>query len=202
MKKLTVIVVAFIFSLAISFAGATQCLAEKSLTKEEEARAALRKKVLEKKEELNGTSWAVEIKSQTGRGDFMGSDTLTFQNEKFRSATGEKNGFGATNYTLTVQEEGPTIWETMQTGKKGEIAFWRGEWKDDVMTGVISRQLEKGNEEYYFSSSSMKSIPKIGDEDETDLGPISEPEAKPAVLGGATTPAQSTPTKKKTSWFF
>ena len=181
--------------------------------KDDEARAALRKIIGEKKAELNGTSWDVTIESRAGKGSFLGKDTLIFQNERFRSLTAEKNDFSATNYTLTVQEQGPTVWETMQTGKNGEVAFWRGEWKEGVMTGVISRQLEKGAEEYSFSSSAKKEISKTSSEDEKEINPKgelkpeleSQPEMKPAVLGGAavTLPKDApNKTQKKSSWLF
>lgn len=176
--------------------------------KQEEIRAAWRKKVLEKKAELNGSSWAVKIESQSKKGDLLGSDTLIFQNERFRSERAGKNGYKSTNYTLTVQENGPTIWETMQTNEDGEVTFWRGEWQKDVMTGVISRQIKDTNEEYYFSSSSRKEVPKASDvAEETQkktTGAKVSSEAKQAVLGGATVSATATsPVKpeKKKSWF-
>jgi len=177
---------------------------KKEISKKDEAeRAAFRKVILEKKAELNGSSWSVKIESQSGKGDFVGQDTLIFQNDRFRSERVEKKDYGPTNYTLTVQDQGPTIWETMQTAKGGEVSFWRGEWKDKVMTGIISRQLEKGNEEYYFTSSERKDIPKTSDEkkEEAKINPVPEAEtASSDVLGGAPVP-KATPEKKKTSWF-
>jgi hypothetical protein len=176
--------------------------------KDEAARAAFRKIILEKKAELNGSSWSVKIESQSGKGDFLGQDTLIFQNDRFRSERAGKLDYGPTNYTLTVQEQGPTIWETMQTSKKGEVSFWRGEWKEGVMTGIVSRQLEKGNEEYYFTSASRKEIPKTSEEkEEAKINPAKEKEVEAVtsdVLGGAPVPkAKAAPAKdkKKTSWF-
>lgn len=190
---------------------------------DEEARNALRKRILEKKDELNGSSWKIDIKSQSGKGDFLGPDTLTFQNEKFRSAAGEKIGYNSTNYTLTVQEnEGPTIWETMQTSKDGEVTFWRGEWKEDTMSGVISRQLKEQTEDYYFSSVGKEIVPKTVEEkvEETDFNTDAaevktEVKSESEVLGGApvvtekaapaaaSKPAGSAQSEqKKSSWFF
>jgi hypothetical protein len=174
--------------------------------KDDAARDALRKIILEKKGELNGSSWSIKIDSQSKKGALLGEDTLNFQNDKFSSESSNKIGYTSTNYTLTVQESGPTIWETMQTSKKGEVCFWRGEWKDNVMTGIISRQLEKGAEEYYFSSSSRKDIPKTTEEKEgAQINPSQETTQGAAtdVLGGAVVPTQkSVPAaKKKTGWF-
>ncbi|MFH1800489.1 MAG: hypothetical protein ABH891_06565 [Candidatus Omnitrophota bacterium] len=174
--------------------------------KDDAARDALRKMILEKKGELNGSSWSIKIDSQAKKGELLGEDTLVFQNDKFLSERANKIGYASTNYTLTVQEAGPTIWETMQTSKKGEVCFWRGEWKEDVMTGIISRQLEKGAEEYYFTSSSRKEIPKTTEEkEEAQINPLQETpkEMKTSVLGGANVPTpKAVPVKaKKKGWF-
>lgn len=206
-----------LFTVAAAFGVSEQCSAESNplavfapqkgnSKKDEAARAAFRKMILEKKAELNGSSWDVNIGSQSKKGDFVGPDTLVFQNDKFRSEKSGKKDYKSTNYTLTVQEQGPTIWETMQTSKKGEVCFWRGEWKENVMTGIISRQLEKGSEEYYFTSSGRKDIPKTVEEkpEEIKINPVQETEkvATP-VLGGAPVPAKPVvPVKaKKKGWF-
>ncbi len=172
--------------------------------KEEEKRAALRKATEEKKAELNGTSWDVEIKSTSGKGILSGKDTLTFQDERFHSQKAEKNDYSETNYTLTVQETGPTIWETMQTSSKGEVTFWRGEWKEDSMSGVISRQLKEGNEEYFFSSSAKKGISKSSAKPAAEVEEKTNSSVDAPVLGSAKT-IKTTETmeskKEKKGWF-
>ncbi len=223
-KAFIVTVLALFFFVTLASGAAEKCFAESDILstlispkgpskKDEAARAELRKMILEKKGELNGTSWSIEINSQAKRGDLLGEDTLVFQNDKFLSERSNKIGYAATNYTLTVQEGGPTIWETMQTSKKGEVCFWRGEWKDNVMTGIISRQLEKGSEEYYFTSASRKEIPKTTEEkEETQINPLQETtrEAETDVLGSASAdvpaqeiaPVKANPVKaKKKGWF-
>jgi hypothetical protein len=218
MRKSSMIAVIGFFFLVVFVSGvAEKCFAETDVLstlmgkrapskKDDAARDALRKMILEKKGELNGSSWSIKIDSQAKKGELLGEDTLNFQNDKFSSERSKKIGYTSTNYTLTVQEAGPTIWETMQTSKKGEVCFWRGEWKDDVMTGIISRQLEKGAEEYYFTSSSRKEIPKTTEEKEEALiNPVQETAkgASTDVLGGAVVPAPKkapAPAKKK-GWF-
>lgn len=217
MRKLSVAIFCSLFLVALVSGNDQKCFAESDILstlmpqkkpskKDEAARDALRKMILEKKGEINGSSWSIRIDSQSKKGDFLGEDTLIFQNDKFRSERSEKLGYTPTNYTLTVQEAGPTIWETMQTSKKGEVCFWRGEWKDNVMTGIISRQLEKGTEEYYFTSSMRKEIPKtIEEKEEAQINPLQETakEAEADVLGGTDVPAKKiVPVKtKKKGWF-
>lgn len=145
----------------------------------EKKKAEILKKIEEKKKEINGSEWKVTIKSMSGEGALNGADVLTFQDTVFRSRSSSKAGFTPTNYTLTVSEseEGPTVWETMQTSGKGNVMFWRGEWLGDKMTGVINRQLEDGkSEEYIFSSSAMQEIPETSE---------SEEEPKEEEKGGA-----------------
>lgn len=133
----------------------------------------MRKRIEEKKVEINGREWQIDIKSPSGKGELDGPDTLTFQDNHFKSKVGSKIGFTPTNYTLTLSEseEGPTVWETMQTSGKGKVMFWRGEFMADTMTGVISRQLDddKGNEEYFFRSAGMKKIPASSSKEEKEV---------------------------------
>lgn len=160
---------------------------------DEEARQEKLRKLTEaKKVEVNGTQWEIQIKASGGKGTLPDQDVLTFQDGKVSSAHFSENGFSPTNYTLTVeQEEGPTVWETMQTSEKGGITFWRGEWKDDVMSGIISRQLEKGSEEYSFSSSKKKGISPTSSEEKSEEAAASPAEEPP--------PAAETPLTTKTS---
>lgn len=126
----------------------------------EKKRLEMRKKIEEKKAELNGTSWEIELRSQVGKPTLPLKDTLTFQDQQFVSKNLSAKGFSSTNYTLTIQENGPTVWETMQTSPKGFITFWRGEWLEGSMSGVINRRIEDDKtEEYSFTSSQKASIP-------------------------------------------
>ena len=134
---------------------------------DEEKRDDVRKMAEEKKKDLNGTSWNVEIKSQSGKGAIEGADELVFQNGRFTSKKMTKKGYTSTNYTITPSETGPSTWETMQTSADDGVIFWRGEWQKDTMSGVINRQIKEGTEDYYFSSSAKVKIPPTSEEDET-----------------------------------
>ncbi len=135
--------------------------------------AEILNKIEAKKKELNGGKWQITIKSSAGNLALDGADVLTFQDNLFRSKTSSKLGFTPTNYTLTVSEseEGPTIWETMQTSGKGERMLWRGEWSGTNMAGSINRQMEEGKaEEYSFTSSSMVEIPETSAPEDVEQG--------------------------------
>lgn len=172
---------------------------KKDASDEETEKLERRKKLEDKKLEINGSEWQVQVTMQGGAKGTLGTeDILRFQDGRFTSKSSENRGYTATNYTLTVSdaETGPTVWETMQTNDKGEITFWRGEWIEKSMSGAINRQLgeEKGNEEYSFSSSAMKSIPPSSSEEKEEE--VSAP-APPQVLTSTPAPVTGKASKQK-----
>ena len=100
---------------------------------------------------LNGTNWALELKPSGGGNKKPLQDTLTFQDRQILSKLLSKDGYLGSNYTLTVQEDGSAIWETMQTKESGGVVFWRAEIQGDAMQGVLSKQPAEGaTEEFSF----------------------------------------------------
>lgn len=99
---------------------------------------------------LNGTAWQVRLIPASGSGSEI-QDNLRFEEGRVLSGLLASQGFPQSNYSLTVQEDGKVVWETMQTNPSGEVASWRGEWTGEQMQGVFSRQ-RAGNlsQDYYF----------------------------------------------------
>ncbi len=127
----------------------------------DEALKAKRAVAQKKLNELNNTEWSIELLPMTGKGK-KEIDTVTFKNNQVGIAGFAKKGFSFTNFTLTVQEDGVVIWETMQTSEKSGIAFWRGEFdsKLQTMRGVVSHQVDQKNkQDYSFTSTAKKNIP-------------------------------------------
>lgn len=113
-----------------------------------------------KKAELNNNEWDVKM-TPAGKGDPI-LDVLIFKGQQFESKNMTNKGYKPTNYTVSLQEGGPTVWETMQSTDKGEPVFWRGEWEGASMKGVMSKQIGEGkNEDYYFSSTGSKAIEEV-----------------------------------------
>lgn len=91
---------------------------------------------------LAGTSWDVQVIRTDGSGaKAVSSDELTFSTGKVASSTLTAQGFEPSNYSLSLQPDGKILWETMQTGRAGEVVCWRGEWDGRQMRGVMTRQL-------------------------------------------------------------
>lgn len=113
-----------------------------------------------KKEALNNTQWDIVVSSLSGKGSSQ-KDTLIFKENKFLSENFNKLGFGASNFTLTVEDAGSSVVETMQSSEKEGMVFWRVEVDAPVaiVKGVISRQLS-GNktEDFSFTSTAKKPV--------------------------------------------
>lgn len=109
---------------------------------------------------LNNTQWDIDAAPLSGKGSKQ-QDVLVFRENKFSSEYFITLGFGASNYTLSVQEDGTAVFETMQTSEKEGIVFWRGECDTAMASckGVFSRQLP-GNktEDYSFATTSKKPV--------------------------------------------
>jgi hypothetical protein len=111
-----------------------------------------------KKSALNNSQWDIEVVALSGKGSKQ-KDVLVFYENKFSSDVYSKLGFNASNYTLTLQENGMAVVETMQTSEKEGIIFWRIELDPAVTVckGVLSRQLPNNkSEDYSFVSVAKK----------------------------------------------
>ena len=95
---------------------------------------------------LEGTEWNLRLTGNSSQGKpNVEFDKISFSNDQVISKKMAAKGFQPTYYTLTTNPDGSVVWETMQTGPSGEKVFWRGEWKEDGMHGVLS-QREVGGE--------------------------------------------------------
>ena len=100
-------------------------------------RMAKEKIVDEWRDKLNGTAWALTLKA---KGIPPQQDTVTFTNRQISSEALTKEGFGSSNYSLRVEDDGTVTWETMQRKGDEAMAFWRGELRGEVMTGALDKR--------------------------------------------------------------
>lgn len=175
------------------------------------------KVLAEKKAELNGHEWEIKlVPSSDPKNGKQTADVLVFKDMKFEAKGMTGDGYNPTNYTISLQEGGPTVWESMQSSDSGPTVFWRGEWEGDAMKGVMSKQKADGtNDSFYFSSVSSKVVadtPKVEEvvpapadvaaetvegasEEITAVDVPAVPEAAPVVEEKKEEP------KKKKGWF-
>lgn len=163
----------------------------KRTSEEEKIITESRKRVAEKRLDLNGTSWGVVYTVSSEPKMKNQKDTFVFQDNQFKSDLLAKRGFTSTNYTITVPPSETSeigVWETMQTGKEGQI-FIRGEWAKDQMSGRITEQLEGGKKvvEHSFTTRGREAIAPMTEKENKPTKNIDLPkiEGKPAPTGTA-----------------
>lgn len=94
---------------------------------------------------LNGFTWNLEVSPTAGKKEDrkIVKDTVIFKDGKMSSDGLAKKGYGTSNYTLTVGDDGVPVFETMQRDTDNGVAFWRGEIVEGKIRGVISVQKAK-----------------------------------------------------------
>ena len=113
-----------------------------------------------KRQQLDNTAWEIEI-TAIGTKEKAQTDSLIFEDNRFYSDRSSREGFNATNYTISIKDEDTVVWETMQTAEDGRINFWRGEISEDMeeMRGVASKKLPDGTSvNYSFTSINKKAV--------------------------------------------
>lgn len=125
------------------------------------------------KELLSRQEWTIYLMSLSDKQAKIKNDTLTFAEGKAASKELSGKGYPQTNYTLTLQDDGAIVWETMQSNEKEDVVFWRGELKDGVMRGIVSIHPKDGknNQDYSFSTEAPV-IP----EEKIGSGKVEEPQ--------------------------
>lgn len=107
------------------------------------------------KETLAAKEWTIYLTAAGAKKAKSETDVLTFSEGKLTSKNLSSKGYPTSNITVTVQDNGTIIWETMQTKENGDMAFWRGELEGQIMRGVLSLQSEKGGaQDFSFSNVS------------------------------------------------
>jgi REP element-mobilizing transposase RayT len=108
-------------------------------------------------EQLKFTEWQIQLTPLAGTGD--SEDVITFEDNKFFSAKMNSLGLPYSNYSVSIHENNTIVWETIQSDASGS-ASWRGELRDNKMTGMLSLQ-ETGKDPQAFSFISIGQRRKI-----------------------------------------
>lgn len=102
-------------------------------------------------------------------------DFLTFDAGQVSSQALARDEFGPARFTISLTEGASPVWEAMQSSQRVGVVFWRGEWQDDRMHGIISQQpLEGESHDYLFTGRRMASTAP-------DPVPAAESDAAPST---------------------
>lgn len=148
---------------------------------------------------LNGTQWVLELISRTASGKVKTQrDTVKFEGGQVSSEQLLEAGYAPTNYTVTVGDDGVPVWETMQTNEKQDVVFWRGELRDSVMRGLLSKHPAEGpTEDLSFVGNQAGGQVRESDAPAAAAQAPSAETAPPAASDSAPAPAKSTKKKRR-----
>ncbi len=98
---------------------------------------------------LSGTTWDVELFPMDDPKKKPIKDVVSYEHGRLKSKAFAVEGYSESNLTVTIEDDGKAIWETMQShATKGPI-FWRGELAEKAVNGVLSRQNKDGTTDAY-----------------------------------------------------
>lgn len=155
--------------------------------------------------QLETTTWSVQLTPSGSAEAKPKKDAISFTKRQVTSEFMGKSGYPASNYSLTIGDDGRGVWETMQT-KEGEgVAFWRGEFDGTAMRGVLSKHPVEGAVEDYNFSGQIEGGQVITIPERAAPAPVAAPKPAKAPPAPAAAPAQpagdQAPAKKKRKWF-
>ena len=102
------------------------------------------------KGQLAAKEWTVYRTPESGKGKTE-TDVLTFTSEgqvSFKWLFGK--GYTASNFRITIQDDGAAVWETMQVDADKNLAFPRGILRGEEMIGSIFMKPVKGEPVNYL----------------------------------------------------
>lgn len=109
---------------------------------------------VESPKKIKTEEWQIRLQPTSGGNELI--DTLILKDGKFTSRRLNFMGFSSSNYSLSVDNKGKTIWETMQSSSTA-TASWRGEIEFESMQGILSlREEGKPAQDFSFVSVSFK----------------------------------------------
>ena len=136
---------------------------------------------------VDGTQWQIKLTTAAVR--TSSEDRVQFDKGRFTSPLFQPKGFATSNYTLTEEQGGPVVWETMQTSEKEGTLSWRGELSGETMRGVASWRKRDGSVVNY-TFTGRKVVEPTGPK-------VAEPTAPAAAAKPPTAPKSPTAPKPK-----
>lgn len=161
MRRLVVVILALGF--LVTFSGLSAAAPQKKQAQaitsglSVQQRRALEARSLEV---FDQQPWTIYLTADNAKkGAQAQQDVLTFTGKSVISQYLTGRGFGGSNFSLSVQDDGTGVFETVQRDKNDDIAAWRGELRGTSLSGILSIQYKKGGgESYSFSSGAPSAV--------------------------------------------
>ncbi len=156
MKKMFLVglVLSFLVTFTTAALAARKPVVETALPQmSEQERAALASRAVET---LNQQSWTIYLTLQGAKLTAAQTDTLTFSGSGVVSQNLSGKGYGGSQYSLHVQDDGSAVWETVQRDAQNNLAIWRGELRGNSLIGTSSLHSVDGATSLYSFSTSVR----------------------------------------------
>lgn len=112
-----------------------------------------------KRAELEDTQWEIDVAGGS-QDESLVKDELLFKNGRFSSRFFLMKGFVPMNFSLSLQDDGGIVVESIQSDPEKGMVFWRGEFGDDphLIRGMSSEVLPDKSTVDRFFNGRMKKI--------------------------------------------
>ncbi|MBU1124893.1 MAG: hypothetical protein KKC84_02615 [Candidatus Omnitrophica bacterium] len=186
MRKIlcTAVVLGFVVCMVVPVMAQT----EPQVDVQKSIQEIMRQQHLEKgKKTLESKEWVVYVTLEDSKRPKTEEDVFTFKDGTIASRNLLAKGYGPSNFSLNVQEDGIAIWETMQVKENEGTIFFRGELLGDGnMRGAMGTKPKKGTRASYWFTTirpdnyavSVPAVEKVSAEEEVIAQ--GEEAAKPA----------------------
>jgi hypothetical protein len=110
---------------------------------------------------LTKSAWQLTLTPLSGtKAGSLKEDTVVFKDNKIFSTALQKWAYPPSNYTISVNNSGVGVWETMQTSETHGVAFWRGELRGEAMRGILSLNPKEGEALNYSFNAVPVAVPE------------------------------------------
>jgi len=134
---------------------------------------------------LSGTTWDVELFPMDDPKKKPIKDVVSYEHGRLKSKAFAVEGYSESNLTVTIEDDGKAIWETMQShATKGPI-FWRGELAEKTVNGVLSRQNKDGSTDAYSLRGVQSGTFEVAPEEKPVIIEAPKEVVPPAVVPAA-----------------
>ncbi|KPK99251.1 MAG: hypothetical protein AMJ95_00465 [Omnitrophica WOR_2 bacterium SM23_72] len=89
-------------------------------------------------EQLNSQTWTIYLTAQGVKKPRVETDVLIFSGSTVTSQNLSNQGYSGSNFTLSVQDDGNAVFETVQRTEEGDLALWRGTLYGNKIVGILN----------------------------------------------------------------
>ncbi|MFH1640379.1 MAG: hypothetical protein ABIA66_00275 [Candidatus Omnitrophota bacterium] len=125
-------------------------------------------------EQFNAQTWTIYLTAQGVKKPRVETDVLTFTGSTVVSQNLSSQGYSGSNFTLSVQDDGNAVFETVQRTEGGDLALWRGTLAGNKIVGILNLR-PQGKVPAIYSFTSLMPVVSATPEPWLEPEPVPEP---------------------------